>query len=99
GTGDATRADEALVRGRSARRMNLGSPISARTVWRRAPWGLLVVALLLSGVGILNLASASQAAHAPVWLSQLVWLGIAFGVALLLLPMDYERLYQLAWPF
>lgn len=79
--------------------MNLGSSISARTVWRRAPWGAIVTALLLSGLGILNLASASQVAHAPVWLSQLVWLAIAFGAVLLLLPVDYERLYQLAWPF
>lgn len=79
--------------------MSLQVGSSPQGVWRRAPWGLIALGAALAGTGILNLASASQVAHAPVWVSQLVWLGSAFGVMLLLLPVDYERLYQLAWPF
>lgn len=79
--------------------MNLGPPIPARSLWRRAPWGLILVALLLTAVGILNLASASRTADASLWTSQLVWVGGAYVVVLLLLAVDYERLYQLAWPF
>jgi len=79
--------------------MNLGPPVPTRTIWRRAPWGLILVALLLAAVGIVNLASASRTADASLWISQLVWIGGAFAAVLLLLSVDYERLYQLAWPF
>lgn len=79
--------------------MSFEAQSPSKGVWKRAPWELIGLGAALAGVGILNLASASQAAHAPVWISQLVWLGTAFGLMLLCLPVDYERLYQLAWPF
>lgn len=73
--------------------------VSHRSLLRRTPWGLFAVAVAVTGIGIVNLASASQVAHAPVWISQLVWTGIGFGIALVLLARDYEGLYRLAWPF
>lgn len=79
--------------------MSLQIGTVTKSVWKRAPWGLLGIAAGLAGLGILNLASASQVAHAPVWIAQLVWVGAAFAGMLLLLPVDYERLYQAAWPF
>lgn len=79
--------------------MNLSGFAATKSVWKRAPWGMLAVAAGLAGMGIVNLSSASQVAHAPVWIAQLTWVSMAFAGILLLLPVDYERLYHLAWPF
>jgi len=79
--------------------MNLQFGIAGRSVWKRAPWGLIALAAGLFGVGIVNLASATRAEHTPLWLAQLVWVGGAYLTVLVLLKVDYERLYQLAWPF
>ncbi len=76
----------------------LGVPGRRPDLLRRMPWGLLATTLAIAGISVLNLASASRVAHAPVWISQLAWLGVGLGVALVSLSVDYRRLHSVAWP-
>lgn len=70
-----------------------------RRVLRQAPWPLFAVALGISVVSVVNLVSASRVAHAPVWISQTVWLGLGLLLAFAMLSLDYRWLHRLAWPF
>jgi len=70
-----------------------------RRLLRRVPWSLLAATLAVGVISIVNLASASRVAHAPVWITQLTWLAIGFVALLLSLTVDYRRLHGLAWPF
>jgi rod shape determining protein RodA len=68
-------------------------------VFARYPWHVLLVVAGICALGVWNLASASRSAHAPVWISQLTWMGIGFGVMLMLAFFDYRSFMRLAWPF
>ncbi|MFO7765578.1 MAG: rod shape-determining protein RodA [Pelovirga sp.] len=62
-------------------------------------WVLLLTVLLLAGVGIINLYSATanwNFAATPVYLKQLVWLGSGLCIALLVCSFDYRHLQYLA---
>jgi rod shape determining protein RodA len=59
--------------------------------------GLIVV--LISAIGIWNLASASRTAHAPVWISQLAWMGVGTVLALFIALFDTRAFQRAAWVF
>lgn len=65
-------------------------------------WPLFWVCVALSMIGILNLYSAtynvSEKGFPPLFLSQLVWYGVGFSIAFLLLFLDYRVLLSLAYP-
>ena len=67
-------------------------------LWRHAPWHVLLVALVIAGLGVWNLVSASRVAPAPLWRSQLSWIGIGVLVAVLTMVVDYRHLLQMAYP-
>jgi rod shape determining protein RodA len=69
-----------------------------KRILRNTPWALFVVALGISVISVVNLVSASRVAHAPVWLSQSMWLGIGLLLAFAMLAIDYRWLHRLAWP-
>lgn len=81
--------------------MNLAGGFDRRDgkLLRRVPWALLGITLGIAAISVVNLASASRVAHAPVWISQIAWVGIGLGVALVSLSVDYRHLHTLAWPF
>jgi rod shape determining protein RodA len=80
--------------------------------WKRAPWPLLAVALVIAGLGVWNLASASRdpdealRALSPgnlpstttLWKSQLAWIGLGLLSCLAMMLFDYRWLLKLAWP-
>lgn len=59
------------------------------------PWVLVIGVLLTSMVGIYNLASASRPPSSPVWMSQLLYLGVGIGLVVMMALVDY-RLIQRA---
>lgn len=61
-------------------------------------WGLLVTTLLVAGVGLVNLVSASRAAGGNLALLQSLWVGVGLVLALLLTVLDYRIFEQLAYP-
>jgi rod shape determining protein RodA len=66
-------------------------------------WPLFTMAVLVSGIGIVNLISASPEQTATglpdTALRQLVWLGIGVALMFATLVPDYRRLERLALPF
>ncbi|PLX77298.1 MAG: rod shape-determining protein RodA [Desulfuromonas sp.] len=64
-------------------------------------WVLLLLVCLLTGIGILNLYSATStwsAAATPVYLKQFYWLGIGLVIALSVCLFDYRNLEYFATP-
>ncbi len=62
-------------------------------------WVLLLTVLLLAGIGIINLYSATANwtyGAPPLYIKQLVWLGSGLVVALLVCLFDYRHLQYLA---
>lgn len=62
------------------------------------PWGLLAATLAICVLGIWNLASASRPPHNPVWISQTIYLVIAFTAAAAVALVDYRFLQRIAVP-
>jgi rod shape determining protein RodA len=70
-----------------------------RRLFAHFPWHLALVVLCISAIGVWNLYSASQAAHAPVWISQAYWMGAGSLIALGLCLVDHRAFHRLAWVF
>ncbi len=78
--------------------MMLTGGTTGRRLLQSFNYPLLGTVLIICGVGVLNLASASRTAHAEVWINQGYWLLIGLGVAVLLCSFDYRHLLSLAYP-
>lgn len=61
-------------------------------------WVFLLLVVLISGMGILNLQSASQSAYGfNVWLNQLVWLGLGYVVVSAMFFVHYKYFREFAY--
>lgn len=69
-----------------------------RRVVANVPWVLVVGVLVTSAVGIYNLASASRPPSSPVWLSQLLYLGVGIGLVVGISFVDYRFLQRAVVP-
>jgi rod shape determining protein RodA len=72
-----------------------------RVLWRRFDWLLLVLVLLLSGYGILMIASAlsGNSLYSDYYLRQTGWLCVGLVVLFLIAGMDYRLLTVITVPF
>ncbi|HTN50894.1 MAG TPA: rod shape-determining protein RodA [Anaeromyxobacter sp.] len=70
-----------------------------RRAFAHFPWHVAFLVLAISSIGIWNLASASRSAHAPVWISQLWWMGAGTALALAVTLVDHRAFHRLAWVF
>ncbi|MBI5069774.1 MAG: rod shape-determining protein RodA [Deltaproteobacteria bacterium] len=76
-----------------------GGPGAPRRLVANAPWGVALLVLGISALGVWNLASASRSAHAPVWIAQLWWMGAGSVVAAAVVMFDDRTFHRLAWVF
>jgi cell division protein FtsW (lipid II flippase) len=60
--------------------------------------GLVAVAVL-SAVGALSIWADTRAQPNPVWVMQIIFLGVAFGCMTLFQAADYRTIGRFAWPF
>ncbi len=74
-------------------------PSSRRRAFHHYPWHVAFLVLAVSALGVWNLASASRSAHAPVWISQLSWMGGGAALALAMGFVDYRRFMRGAYVF
>jgi rod shape determining protein RodA len=72
---------------------------SQRRLFARFPWHVAGLVAVIAALGVWNLASASRSAHAPVWISQLAWMGVGVGLALAVLLVDYRFSMRLSYVF
>ncbi len=70
-----------------------------RRLFAHFPWHVAFVVRGISAIGIWNLASASRSAHAPVWISQMWWMGAGILLALAITLFDHRAFLRLAWIF
>ena len=66
--------------------------------WAKVPWSVVAFALLISMVGVANLASAAQATRPDLFLVQLAWIAVAFVACVILVRIPTQTLELLAWP-
>ncbi|OFX20948.1 MAG: rod shape-determining protein RodA [Anaeromyxobacter sp. RBG_16_69_14] len=72
---------------------------SQRRAFNNYPWHVAFFVLCIAALGVWNLASASRSAHAPVWISQLTWMGAGVCAALAIGFVDYRRFMRGAYVF
>src|SRR5687768_14145599 len=65
----------------------------------RFPMPLLIYALLLTLVGIVNIASAAKATQPNLFLMQMIWLGVASVLAMVICLVQTRTLGLIAYPF
>jgi rod shape determining protein RodA len=78
--------------------IELGGYGRDRQLWRHVPWAVFVVTAAICVISLVNLYSASRTAHAPVWISQAVWMAGGLLGAFALLSVDYRFFHRIAWP-
>jgi len=65
-------------------------------------WTLMLILLLIAGVSVINLYSATypirEAGGAQIFMKQIYWFLIGFAVLLLMTTFDYHLLERLAYP-
>jgi rod shape determining protein RodA len=63
-------------------------------------WPLALATLGLIGIGLATVYSATSVpgAHEGLWVKQLVWFGVAFGIALVLAALHYRIYDSISWP-
>ncbi len=62
------------------------------------PWVLVFGVLMTSAVGIYNLVSASRPPNAPVWTSQLLYLGVGITLVVVISLLDYRLIQRATVP-
>ncbi len=76
-----------------------GSAGAPRRLLANYPWNVAALVLVISALGVWNLASASRSAHAPVWIAQLWFMAAGVGLAAALAFFDDRTFHRLAWVF
>lgn len=62
------------------------------------PWVLVTGVMLTAAVGIYNLASASRPPSSPVWMSQLLYLGVGIALVVVISLVDYRLIQRATVP-
>jgi rod shape determining protein RodA len=61
--------------------------------YRDLDWPLLAVALIISGLGVLQIYSATRDTHwEDAWWKQIIWIAVAAGLMWLVMSVDYHTL-------
>jgi len=77
--------------------MTLGGARAPRRLLAHYPWHVALLTLAIAVLGVWNLASASRSAHAPVWISQLWFMGAGVALAAAVAFLDDRAFLRLAW--
>jgi rod shape determining protein RodA len=81
--------------------MELSLQIEDKTILRRIDWTLISFILFIQIIGLINLYSATHGPNSrdlePLFVSQLTWIAVGWGVFFVLTLIDYNIFYQFAW--
>ena len=59
-------------------------------------WGLLVVAIILTAIGLIALFSATQETEYDEFKKQIIWFAISIVAMVIVMVIDYETLIRLS---
>lgn len=81
--------------------MELSLQIEDKTFLRRLDWTLICFVLFIQIIGLINLYSATHGPNSrdvePLFVNQLIWLFVGWGVFFVVTIIDYSVFSQLAW--
>src|SRR4029077_8013492 len=61
--------------------------------YRDLDWPLLLISLIICGLGVLQIYSATRDTHwEDAWWKQLIWIGVALGLMWVVTSIDYHTL-------
>lgn len=63
---------------------------------KNVQWSLLIIAIILSIIGVIALFSATQETNHEEFTKQLIWLGISLVILLIMMFIDYEVLIKIS---
>lgn len=63
---------------------------------KNVEWSLLVVAIILSIIGLVALFSATQEANYEEFYKQCIWLGVSLVIMIIVMLIDYETIVKLS---
>ena len=63
---------------------------------RKIDWLILICALMLCGVGLIALFSASYDSDLDEFKKQAIWMGISIGIMIIVMFIDYKILIKLS---
>lgn len=81
--------------------MDISLKVEDKTLFRRLDWAFILFIAFIQIIGLINLYSATHGPSAkevePLFVSQLMWLGIGWSVFFIVTMIDYAFLLQVAW--
>lgn len=78
----------------------MDSRFNRLSAFRCVPWHIVAVLMIIVGLGIWNLASASSnMTNNTLWLTQLKWFGLGTLTCAVVASVDYRKFQSFAWPF
>ena len=63
---------------------------------KNVQWSLLIIAIILSIIGVVALFSATQETNHEEFTKQLIWFGVSFIILLIMMFIDYEILLKIS---
>lgn len=71
-----------------------------KTSWQHFDWGLLIIAVGLTGIGLAMIFSATQGSEdlADAWRRQAIYAAVGLGLLFIVASVDYRLLESLEWP-
>lgn len=81
--------------------MDISLKLEDKTLFRRFDWALVFYIVFIQLIGLINLYSATHGPNArdvePLFVNQLVWLGVGWGIFFAMTVIDYSIFSQMAW--
>ncbi len=67
-----------------------------KKIWKNIEWGILICTILLIGIGLVALFSATQNTEYEELKRQIMWLGISIPIVIIVIWIDYEWIAKIS---
>ena len=67
-----------------------------KKIWKNIEWGILICTILLIGIGLVALFSATQNTEYEELKRQIMWLGISIPIVIIVIVIDYEWIAKIS---
>ena len=67
-----------------------------KKIWKNIEWGILICTILLIGIGLVALFSATQNTEYEELKRQIMWIGISIPIVIMVIWIDYEWIAKIS---